>query len=251
MLCAVVSAAIGQRMQTIEDRVARETNLSWQELSERLDERLMAFDQNDAQSLMAELGFKRTGVTITVPPLTPDTAPFIYLLGIAPWIALSSLLHMSILFVASVFFLLLGSRNPESLRDIVVLLPAMCLKTIGLVFWFFVRSFLWFPLIGPILLLFMTPRLALGPALLASGRTGVFLSLRESIKLTKGHWFFVALSLFSLLIITLLILWLGVLLVAATTLFSAKLGFFLWLLFVMFLAAMQMFFLVKLKESMD
>ena len=107
------------------------------------------------------------------------------------------------------------------------------------------------PLIGPILLLFMTPRLALGPALLASGRTGVFLSLRESIKLTKGHWFFVALSLFSLLIITLLILWLGVLLVAATTLFSAKLGFFLWLLFVMFLAAMQMFFLVKLKESMD
>ncbi len=251
MLCAVVSATVNRKIAIIEDRISASASLSWQELRLKVNDRLKTFDQNDTQIVMSGFGIGTSTVTIDELSGSSDTAALAFVAAAAPWILISFASMLIVYFVASVFFLHRAAHPLLSDSDLLLMLPLLILKMLGLLLWYFIRSLLWFPLIGPLLALFMTPRLLLAPAILARKKSGIFLSVRESMKATKGRWFFVAGSLLLIFLTSIAMLWFGVVIVALIALFSTKLSFFLWLFLTMSLCALQMFFLMALSKEME
>lgn len=250
MLSAVVSAATGQRIRMIEDRIASETHLSWQQLHNGVNERLQTFNEDDARMIMAGFGFRTSIEILPLPSLAPDNAALHYVVSVAPWILLSFGLNLCIFFVASVFFLLLAGRPHASTIERVLRLPAETIRMIGLLLWYFVRSLLWLPFVGILIAFFVTPRLVLAPAVFSKGKTGIFQSFRESMKATRGHWFFIVFSLIAAFLFSIAFLWFCVVVVSLLTLFSMKLGFLVWLTALMLIVAFSTFFFVKLEEGL-
>ncbi len=160
-----------------------------------------------------------------------------FMLRVAPFIALQVLFNITVMFCAGVFFLLLFTRGSESAYQTAQRLPANILRMCGLMIWMLVRSLIWIPFIGPVLGIYMVPRLSLAPVFLASGEAGVFQSLHLSMRRTSGHWFTVFLRLVLILIVGCIILWPMLVLAVGVSLLSAKLGFMLLLLALMFMIA--------------
>lgn len=245
LLSAVATTFIGQEVAIIEDEISNNASISWEQLQKDIDARLQIFDQEDAAQLVSH---------ITADPfrrqfLSSDHA-FAFIVNVAPWIFLSFLLNTIILFIACVFFLLLAGGSVASGYETVCRLPMMTLRMLLLLFWFFVRSFLWIPFFGPLIAFVMIPRLILAPAVLANGQMGIFESLRESLRRTKHRWFRVLASLLGLVMISVATLFVLVVLASLVSLLSIKLGFLLWLLLLLGTISFQMFFLTILSERM-
>ncbi|MSR67483.1 hypothetical protein EXS65_01480 [Candidatus Peribacteria bacterium] len=250
MLCALVSATVNRQIRSIEDRILESASLSWEELRFEVNESLGAFDQKDAEVVMARFGIGSSTVTVEELSGSKETVALAFVVAAGPWILVSFFSMLILHFIASVFFLRMSAHPLLPLDRLFLELPLFTFKMLVVLLWYVVRSFLWFPIIGPLLAVYMTPRLALAPALLAKKKSGIFLSCRESMKATKGRWFFMTGSLLFLFLASVAMLWFGIVIVAVVSLFSAKLSFFLWLLLTMFLTAVQMFFLMALSKEM-
>lgn len=248
LLSAVIAAAIGQKVGRIEDQITLSAGVTREQLQRAVDHRVTVFTETDASVLMERF---RSGT----PPLseggtlTEDSAVFAFIAGIGPWLLLSLLLHGTVLFIGCVFFLLLAAGGTQSPYDIAARLPGMIPAMFGLSLWLFFRSLLWIPFLGWLLALYLFPRLALAPALLAGGKAGIRSTLRESMRRTKGRVLFMLFSLIGAALLAVVFLWLGIILVAAVALFSIKLSLVLWLFLLYIVAALQMFFLTVLTAA--
>ncbi len=249
LLSAIVSTFTGQAVSTLEDRITTDAGISWEQLQVTIDKRLAVFDERDAAVLVRHMTMRDWKET-TSPDSQPNDDAFKFIVNVAPWVFLSFLFNMTILFIACVFFLLLAGGSVVSGYEVVCRLPMMTLRMLLLMFWFFVRSFLWIPFVGPLIAFVMVPRLVLAPAILASGSMGIFESLRESMRRTKHHWFRVIASLLGLAVVSAATLFLLIILVSLVSLLSIKLGFLLWLLLFFGTVSFQMFFLMILSERM-
>ncbi len=249
LLSAVVGVAVQQRIHSIEDDISASAGLTWEQLHEHVDERLQIFTEADARQLIRQM-FVR-GALLNQEQNIPSRAAFDFMVRIGPWLLFSFALHTLILFVSYVFFVLLAVAGSESPYDTVRRLPLMVLKMAGLWMWSMVRSLLWIPFLGPLIAIYMIPRVALGPAILAGGRIGIVHSVRESMRRTRGRWVSIVLSLVVSCLLCISFLWFSMVIVALLALFSTKVSFFVWLLLMFFLAAFQMFFLATLAASME
>lgn len=148
-----------------------------------------------------------------------------------------------ILFFSMLFFSLLFVLGRSSASSVVIRLPLMIVPAFGVLFLLFLRSFIWVPFLGLPLAIYFLPRLSLAPVILLSGEAGVFGSVALSLKRTKGLWFPLFLRFLGGFLLLLSIGWFVILIAGSVMLFSAKIGFLLWLCGLVFMIAVAMAFL--------
>lgn len=237
MLLAVGSAAVQFRVLHIEDGIMSEFSLGRDELRTTIDEDFVAIGAMDVTEFMRVTNFGKD--EFLQPQDGERKVGMTYLRRVSPIVFLQLGFNVLVMFAAAVFFLLLFTRGAQSPYDAAKRLPLFFVRMCGLLIWMLVRSFLWIPLLGPVIALYMLPRLSLAPVILASGEAGVFESLNLSMRRTSGHWISLFLRLVLIGIIALLLLWPMTVLVVGATLLSIKLGFFLLLLSLILTIAFQ------------
>ncbi len=249
LLLSVVTTYTGKGVGRIEDYIALKANISTDDLRSRVDGRMMKLSESDARMILMRI--QSMSFLLDSQPQEPavEDAEIEFITAIAPWVLFSFASNTFVLFLASVFFLLLSAMRSASGYDAAVRLPLATLKMAVLLFWSFVRSLVWIPFAGPLIALWMAPRLALSPGILAAGKFGILKSVHESFRRTKGKWFRVTFALLGLGVLSLTFLFFAILPVSALSVLSLKLSFFLWLLLVLFMISFQMFFLVRLCEE--
>lgn len=246
MMMAVVSAFVDRRIDTIEQELASVLQISPEELQVLAEKQLVALGAGDMGPVLLELqSFEQSGA-----PLDLEHAGMVYGLRAGPYILLFLLILQVALFIAGIFYLLLFSHPIESAFEVFQRLLRSLLPMIGLFFWMLVRSLIWIPFVGPVIALYLLPRLSLAPVVLASGEAGVFQSLHVSMKRTSHRWvslFFLYLGFFFLLF---LLAYFALVIAGIISLFSLKIGFFLWLVGLMLLVALGAAFLTMLSASL-
>lgn len=248
LLLGIVTTFTGQRVQRLQNRIAEQQDIVWEELQIRVDHAMATLSESDGRLILSRMrlhGFQTHSLDLQS---RPEDIAFVFIAAVGPWILLSFLLNACILFLASVFFLLLAAS--ASGYDAALRFPMMTFRMIGLLLLSFMRSFIWIPFLGPFLGLWMFPRLSLSPAILAGGKQSVVKSLRESMKRTKGRWFGTAFTLIGLTLLSLGFLFPMIIPISMMSLLSLKLSFFLWLLLLLSTVAFQMFFLVRMSDQM-
>lgn len=249
LLLSVVTTYTGQGVGRIEDSIALQANISADELRSRIDSRMMTLTESDARMILMRMEMMPFRLNSQPQQVAVEDAEVAFIAAVAPWVFFSFVSNTFVLFLASVFFLLLSAMHSASGYDAAVCLPLATLKMAVLLFWSFVRSLVWIPFVGPLIALWMVPRLALAPGILAAGKFGILKSVHETLRRTKGNWFRVTFVLFGLAFLSFSFLFFSIVPVSALSLLSLKLSFFLWLLLVLFMMSFQMFFLVSLCEE--
>lgn len=243
LMSAVIAGFLQQSVSRIEDRLAAENGVEWQELHDRVQARLAAFTPLDAEELVRSFRDAES--------YFGDDLAFVFIVSVAPFVAIALLLHTVVFFVACMFFLSLSTGALKSGFELAVQLPFFVLRMIVFFLWFFVRSLLWIPFVGPLLTLYLVPRLIPAPFLYAGGHTAFFPSFQKSMVLTRRRWFSIVLALLCLFFLTLAVLWFGIVVVAVISLLSSKLSYFLWLLLLVSTGAIQIFYLSTLVRSLE
>ncbi len=248
MLSAIVAASVDLKVQAIEDRIAADAGMTWEQLHDAVNVSLSTLDQTGMRVLLERM---KTGknAPASAEKNVADSASDSFIIGVGPWILLSFAVNAFIVFVALTFFLMVATGGIETPFDTARRLPGMVLPMCGLAVIFFFRSLVWIPFVGFFIALYLVPRFIFAPVMYASGETTFFKSFHESFLRTSGRWLFMALSLIGLCFLSLFFMWFGLMFVAATTLFSLKLGLFLWLFLLMLCMAFQAFFLTTLTAS--
>lgn len=243
LMSAVIAGFLQQSVSRIEDRMAAENAIEWQELHDRVQSRLSAFTPVDAERLVRSFrGLEAHG---------DDDLAFAFILAVGPFVAVAFVLHLCVFFLACMFFLSLSTGALRSGVDLAMRLPLFAIRMTGLLLWLFARSLVWLPFIGPIIALYLIPRFVAAPFLYAGGHSSFFVSVQESMKLTRKRWWTILLSFLCLFVLSLAVLWFGIVIVALVSLFSSKLSYFLWLFLLMSTGALQMFFLSSLVRSLE
>lgn len=254
LMVAVMSAFVHSRVQRVEDRLAAGFGMTWEELGNSVDATLATLTQSGALAIASaaeSIQWQSDPAVIRAAIPDPAHAATVgYILGVGPWALLTVASFVCIAFVAWVFFLLLATSGLQSAYDATQRLPATVVRMAFLFFWMLVRSFLWVPLLGPVLALYFVPRIALAPVFLASGETGVLRSVQESVQRTRGSWWTVVFILLGIGLMLFLMLWGGLVLIAVVAIFSLKLASLLWFLAVMYVAAVGAVALTMLAASM-
>ena len=239
MLLAVGSAAVQFKVLHIENGIMSEFSLDRDELRTTVDTDLMAISEMDVSEFMEMSGFRFGSEAVQEQPSGEHKVGLTYLRRVSPYVFMQMLFNIVVMFCAGVFFLLLFSGGSQSAYETARRLPGYIFPMCGLVIWMLVRSLIWIPLVGPAIALYMLPRLSLAPVYLASGEAGVFESLHLSMRRTSGHWVSMFLRLVLIGIVAVLILWPMLVLVVGASLLSAKLGYILFLLAIIFILAFQ------------
>lgn len=239
MLLAVGSAAVQFKVLHIEDGIMSEFGLDSDELRATVDADLMAISEMDVSEFMETSGFRIGSEAVQEQPSGEHRVGLTYLRRVSPYVFIQLLFNTVVMFCAGVFFLLLFSGGSQSAYETARKLPGMIFPMCGLVIWLLVRSWIWIPLVGPAVAIYRIPRLLLAPVYLASGEAGVFESLHLSMRRTSGHWVAMFLRLALLVIVSILILWPMLVFVVGASLLSAKLGYILFLLAIVFILAFQ------------
>ena len=242
LLAAVVAATMQTLVQVTETRIGSANGMSWEELQDAVDSKLKTLTEADALRVAARFrDMPETGEIVK-----PDDAAIAFIAAIGPWLLLSFFVDLLIFWLACVYFLLTATGGLQTGYESLQRLPGMFFPMIGLTIWFSVRTLIWLPFIGLLIAAYLGPRFILSPVILASGEAGVFHSLHESLRRTSGRWAVIALNLLALVALCIAIWWIGLILIAVLSLFSLKLGLFVWLFLVMCTAAFCMFFLTML-----
>jgi hypothetical protein len=241
LLAAALSAFVNSRIQRVEDRVASDLGMTWETLDDTVSFKLATLTQTGAMSVamqMDKLGWNASvGAILKNVPDQGDAAMMAYLIGIGPWIFLCAGGIVLIGIVCTVFFLLLATSGMSSAYDVAQRLPWMVVRMFVLALWLSVRSFIWVPVVGPLIAIYVLPRLSLAPVLLASGECGIMECQRESFARSKGHWWSIAFILIGIGFLISLMLWGSLVVTSVAVLFSMKLGLLLWYLALMYAAA--------------
>ncbi len=249
LLLSVVTTYTGQGVGRIEDSIALQANISAEELRSRIDSRMMTLTESDARMILMQMEMMPFRLSSEPQQAAVEDAEIAFITAVAPWVFFSFVSNTFVLLLVSVFFLLLSAMHSESGYDVAMRLPLAVMKMTVLLLWVLVRSLIWIPFLGPLIALWMLPRLALAPGILAAGKFGILKSVHETFRRTKAKWFRVTFALFGLAFLSFSFLFFSIVPVSALSLLSLKLGFFLWLLLVLFMMSFQMFFLVSLCEE--
>ncbi len=242
LLSAVTASTMQIAVQRIQSRIGAEADLSWEELQDAVDQKVNAFSEADAMTVVRNFGKRSGPETLT----SPDAAAMGFIAEVGPWLLGSFFIDSLILAIACLFFLLLATGGLQTGYESLQRLPGAIVPMLGLCFWFLFRSLVWLPFIGLFIAAYLGPRFILSPVILSSGEAGVFQSLHESMRRTSGRWLTIVLNLLALGALAIAVTWIGLVMIAVASLFSLKLALFAWLFLTMLLAAFAMFFLTML-----
>jgi hypothetical protein len=126
--------------------------------------------------------------TLTEKPSSVDDAAVNFLLG--PFFRLilwPMLLIWLITSVAILLFLLLALTEETNATVLVNRSLPRVIPFLGLSLWVIIRSFVWIPIVGPIIALFRLPRFVLAPVIMLAEEKGLLESVSESYRRSKGH----------------------------------------------------------------
>lgn len=232
MILAAVSGFSERRIAQIEDRMAAHLKMSDEEFQAETERQVRELGTLDAVTFVESLQRHGSGALAGKAPLpAKNELGIAYIAQVGPYVFLLLAVNLFVGFAAFIYFLLFFTRITKSPYETIPTLLRNILPMSFAWFWALVRSYIWIPLIGPFLALYMTPRLAPAFVYIASGEAGVFEGFHLSIKRTKGHWFGAALGLLVICIVTFaLVLWPAMVVAAIASLFSLKIGFVLWLI---------------------
>lgn len=239
MIMAVASATAERRTADVETQLAEVLSMSTSDLRTEVEQQIQALGNLPFAEFVATIENRYGDWTIgaEVPALDAENVGITYALRVTPMIMGVLVFHLFVLFVAVTFFLLLFTAGPENSYETLHRLPMAVFRMIGLSVWLLVRSWIWLPFIGPFVAAYRIPRLVLAPVILARGTTGVFQSLRESLRQTKGKWARMVVRMIAVAVAALAFLWPLIMMSAIAGLFSLKIGFFLWLASVILIVA--------------
>lgn len=230
MLSAVLSAYAQRRIDAIEETLAAHLGVSRDAFDTMVQQdvsRMSSLDMNEFMDALRNRGGSPAIASETV--ITREQAGVIYIARVGPYVGLLLILDLIIAFVAYTYFLLLFSRGSLSAYDVAILLPVSVLSHIGLILMMIVRSLIWIPLVGLLLVFYYVPRMALSSVILLSGESGIPGSISMSLRRTSRQWFRIVFWGMGLFIVLLLCLWPALVFVAAVGLFSIKLSYLFWL----------------------
>lgn len=239
MLLAVGAAALQFRTQHIEDQLMTELSMDEETFVTALEKQILEISEMEFPEFVQTTGYHFGPNAVHGSPAEEYKLALRYLRRTMPFVLAKIGFDIVVMFIASVFFLLLCTNGSQSAYESARKLPGALIPMMCLIFWMLVRSLIWVPLVGPAIALYMAPRLALAPVFLASGEAGIRESVQLSMKRTSGHWVSILLRLLLIGLTSFLILWPLLVLAVATALFSVKLGYILILLSFIFIVAYQ------------
>lgn len=229
MLCAVGSAYVERRTDAIETEVSTALSMTREEFTNEAQRQVIQLGTLEMQSFVKTFEERTGPPTISAGvAVTRDKIGVIYVSRIAPLVFGLLAIELLLAFIAAVLFVIVLAPRKDAGSDIVMLLKKL-IPSIGLVFWMMFRSLLWIPFVGPLLAIFYGPRLVLAPVFLLTGEAGVFGSVRLSLKRTMGQWSSILLRMIGIFLVCFLLLWFVLVPISIVTLFSFKIGYFLWL----------------------
>lgn len=156
------------------------------ERMEELAERIEDGDQEAFMEMMNTLGaVGQDGVPN--PELLEEKAETMFK-SMLPLFAVGFLGALIISIIASTYFLVVAMYRQDSVTAALKRTPKLILPMLGLTIWTVLRSFVWVPFVGIILVIIIGPRLVLSSIILVHEGKGVFESTRLSYERTKGHW---------------------------------------------------------------
>lgn len=239
MILAAGSAFAERRTSEIENQLASALSVDPQDLRDEVDAQVRTLGMLPLPEFMRtmEERYGRAVIGPEAPALTKENVGVTYVVRVSPVVISMFLFTCVVMFMASVFFLLLFAAGRENSFEVVRRLPKEIIRMTLLQCWTLVRSWIWIPFAGPFIALYLFPRLSLAPTLLLSGEAGIFESLHESMKRTSGKWANVFLKLLCIGVVAMLLLWPLLVIISIVSLFSLKIGFFLWLASLMTLVA--------------
>lgn len=231
MILAVGSAFAERRTSEIEEKLAVGLSMEVQDVRDHVELQVQELGMLPFPEFMKtmEERYGQSVIGSEVPLLTKENVGIAYVVRVSPIVVSVFLFMCIVMFGASVYFLLLFASRKENPFEILRRFPREIIRMIGLQCWMLVRSFVWIPFIGPFIAVYLLPRLSLAPTLLLSGEAGIFESLHRSMKRTSGKWATVFLRLLLIGVVAMLLLWPLIVIASAVSLFSLKIGFFLWL----------------------
>jgi hypothetical protein len=111
-----------------------------------------------------------------------------FLLGPSIRLILWPMLFIWLITSVAILLFLLLALNEETNATVLVnrSLPRV-IPFLGLSLWVIIRSFVWIPIVGPIIALFRLPRFVLAPVIMLAEEKGLLESASESYRRSKGH----------------------------------------------------------------
>ncbi len=232
MILAAVSGFSERRIGQIEDRMAAHLTMTDEEFQVETERQVRELGTLDAVTFIESLQHYGSGSLAGKAALpAKDELGVAYIAQVGPYVFLLLVVNLFVGFAAFIYFLLFFTRIAKSPYETLGTLFRMILPMSGAWLWALVRSYVWIPLIGPFVALYMLPRLAPAFVYIASGEARVFEGFHLGMKRTKGLWLGAALGFIVSCIVTFaLVLWPAMVLAAVAALFSLKIGFVLWLI---------------------
>ncbi len=169
-----------------------------------------------------------------------------YVLLSGPIFFASTLASMTIVFVASIFFLVLAVQGQASAYEMALRVVSVIVPISAIWLWSLVRAFVWIPFVGFVTGAYFLPRFLFAPVIFLKNGKGVFRSVTLSHTYTRGAWLRIVGTLFSFGLMALAFVWVSTLVAMAIGLFSFKLALFFWLLMSQLVIAFSMIFLAKM-----
>jgi len=157
------------------------------EQMEDLVERMEAGDPTAFEEMMNEMGVSEDGTAEVNTAKSAQIAEG-FIKGVMPTFAVFFVIMILVSMTSSVYFLLLVIRNAQSAGSVFSEIQGYIFPMIGLWIWMFLRSFVWIPLLGFVIAIFIGPRLALAPVILLRENKGVLESTRQSYTMSRGYW---------------------------------------------------------------
>lgn len=159
------------RMEDLQERAQSGDTAAMRELQEEAAKMAQQFEgKSDAEirdMVMGEMG---------------------WIAGVGSFMSMFTLLMLLVMSVANTYFTLFALAQKDDAAALWSAVPKYILPMIGLQLWMFVRSFVWIPLAGLVLVFVFGPRMVLAPVILVGEKKGVFESVTISISRTRGYW---------------------------------------------------------------
>lgn len=109
-------------------------------------------------------------------------------MSIMPSLGIMFFLSLLVGLVAKSYYLMVAVKGVNDVGAAVNMTIASITQLVGLWLWMALRSFIWIPIIGPFIAIFIGPRLILSPLYMLEQGKGITESVRMSYGATEGFW---------------------------------------------------------------
>lgn len=245
LLIASVVTFVNDKVYDVHDALTHSVDISSDEFSTMVDEALTFRTEEALKTFIETLGsmsFSFHG------PVTRNNIVLVYILRIAPYAFFLAGFELLLLFITFTYFLVFFLSPSASEIEAILRLPSAVVNLFLLLLWAFLRSMVWIPFIGPLVALYLLPHFSLAPVLLLRGGYSVSGALRHSIHRTQGQWFSAVLSFLLLVFICFFLFSFTVVMASIPTIFSAKIGYLVFLVGVQSIVAYVSAFVLVYSE---